>query len=92
MESSFLSILPNLSIGVIAILGLLFVVMKFLDTLEQRNIEYTKALKESEEALRRVEKEVRTNVLNQLAKNTEIMNDVSKTLERVTYHLDNPKI
>lgn len=91
MSTELLTILPNLSIGVISILGLIFVVVKFLEALDKRTEQHAEAMKEREGALRSVEKEVRNNILSQLSKNTEIMNDTSKVMERAIMILDRGK-
>lgn len=91
MSTELLTILPNLSIGVISILGLIFVVVKFLEALDKRTEQHAEAMKERESALRSVEKEVRNNILSQLSKNTEIMNDTSKVMERAIMILDRGK-
>lgn len=62
MESSLLTVLPNLSIGVICVLSLLYVTHIFL-----------KQIKEREDALRTLEKEVRTSIMGQLSENTTVM-------------------
>lgn len=88
MEASLLTILPNLSIGVISVLSLVYVTLNFNKTLESRSQRYDVTMTEQNNALREVEKEVRTSILEQLAKNSEVMKETSKTLERVMFHLD----
>lgn len=88
MEQSLLTILPNLSIGVISVLSLVYVTLNFNKTLESRSQRYDVTMTEQNNALREVEKEVRTSILEQLAKNSEVMKETSKTLERVMFHLD----
>jgi uncharacterized protein (DUF39 family) len=102
MDTELLTILPNLSIGVVSISGLVFITIRFIDYLKeererqeiqetQRAERHESAMKERELALREVEKEVRTNILSQLSKNTEIMNDTSKVMERAIMILDKGK-
>ena len=88
MPAELLTVLPNLSIGVISICGLIYVVLRFLEALDVRAVQHAEAMKERESALREVEKEVRTTILGQLSKNTEVMNDTVKMLERVTSSLN----
>lgn len=87
MEALF-EILPNLSIGVISIGALVYVTNQFLVHLDERATQHEHSMTEREMALRAVEKEVRTNVLNQLSANTMAMNDTTKSLERVVNYLD----
>lgn len=102
MGESFLTILPNLSIGVVSIAALVYITIRFIDYLKdererqeiremQKSERHEAAMKERELALRDVEKEVRTNILSQLSKNTEIMNDTSKVMERAIMILDKGK-
>lgn len=77
MEPSILSILPNLSIGVISILGLIYVVLKFLDALDHREV-----------IMRGVEKEVRDSLYKHLSESTIALQENTKTLSRVISHLD----
>lgn len=89
MSTELLTILPNLSIGVISVGALVFVTIKFLMHLDTRANSHEIAMKERESALREVEREVRVTILNQLSKNTEVLNDTVKTLERFTSILNN---
>lgn len=88
MEQSLLTILPNLSIGVISVLSLVYVTLKFLTHLDERTMRHEVAMTERESHLRTVEKEVRNNILGQLAQNNQLMAETAKTLERVSLHLD----
>lgn len=88
METELLTILPNLSIGVVCIGALVYISNKFLIHLDQRARQHETSMSERESALRKVESEVRTTILTQLSKNTEVMNDTTKTLERVVTALD----
>lgn len=92
METSLLQILPNLGVGVVSVLSLGYVALKhsedsntrneqFLNHLDERARRHEEAMKEREQAFRQIEKEVRTQVLDQLSKNT-------ATMERVMLHLD----
>jgi hypothetical protein len=88
MDASLLSILPNLSIGVISILGLIYVVIKFLDALDKRTIQHAEAMKEREQALRQVEKDVRESLYKHLSESTVALVENTKVLSRVINHLD----
>lgn len=88
MESSLLTILPNLSIGVVSVLSLVYVTLNFLKHLDLRSTKHEEAMKEREDHLRIVEKEVRTNILDQLSQNSILMAETAKTLERVHNHLN----
>lgn len=88
MESSLISVLPNLSIGVISILGLIYVVIKFLDALDKRTIQHAEAMKEREQALREVEKDVRMSLYSHLSESTAALQENTKVLARVMNHLD----
>jgi len=88
MEASLLTILPNLSIGVISVFSLVYVVQKFLLHLDERTTRHEKAMLERETQIRKVEEDVRTTVLMQLSLNTASMNDTAKVMERVMNLLD----
>ncbi|KKM81322.1 hypothetical protein LCGC14_1331060 [marine sediment metagenome] len=79
----FLTILPNLSIGVIAILALVYLSKKFLDRLESKDKEFTKELGNREDAFRALEKEVRTTVMQQLADNTHAFKKVINHIDKL---------
>ena len=83
-----LSILPNLSIGVISICALVFVAHRFLMHLDALNKRQEEGMMERELALRSVESEVRTSILVQLNTNSQIMNDTSRVLERAVQVMD----
>ena len=80
--------LANLGIGGVAIGGLIYISNQFLIHLDKRAEKHELSMAERENSLRIVEKEVRTTVLLQLTKNTEVMNDTTRTLERVVSMLD----
>lgn len=88
METSLLTILPNLSIGVISILGLIYVTMKFLEALDKRVASHEAAMKEREQALRDVEKDVRSSLYKHLAESTNALQQNTQVLARVINHLD----
>lgn len=78
---SIVSILPNLSTDVISVLSLVYVVLQFLKQLKDMRREHETIMNERESSFRNLEKEVRTQILDQLSKNTSAM-------ERVISHLD----
>lgn len=88
MSPELLSTIPNLSIGVISVLSLVYVTLTFVKHLDTRTERHEVAMKEREGALRAVESEVRNNILTQLSQNSQVMAETSKTMERVMIHLD----
>lgn len=80
MESAILNALPQLSVGVASVVALAYVTKQFLEHLAER-----------EEALRAVEREVRTSLTEQLGKNTMAMADMTRTHERVIDALNRNK-
>lgn len=92
MEAGILSSLSELSVPAISVIAIAYMLIKtnesrerntqsFLAELDKMRFEHETAMKEREYALRSLEKEVRTSILEQLAKNSQIM-------ERVINHLD----
>lgn len=90
------SILPNLAIGVVAILALAYVVRYFVDHLKSRDQansaefseirrEHRAQLDEREKAMRGLEAEVRTTVTEELKRSTELMGRVVNFLEGNNY-------
>lgn len=76
MTPDILTILPNLSIGVVSILALVWVTRSFLMHLkEERELE-RKERKEDQSALRNLEKEVREKIMKQLGENTRAFDKV----------------
>jgi hypothetical protein len=88
MEPSLLTILPNLSIGVVAVAALVYISLKFLEHLDKRSIAHEASMTERETQIRIVEKEVRTKVLDQLQQNSMVMADTVKSHERLMTILD----
>lgn len=92
MEAGILSALSDLSVPAISVIAIAYMLIKtnesrekntlaFLSSLDKMRQEHEVAMKERENALRSLEKEVRTSILEQLSKNSQI-------LERVINHLD----
>ena len=88
MEPSLLTVLPNLSIGVVSVGALVYVAMEFLKHLDKRSIAHEQSMSERETQIRLVEREVRTKVLDQLQQNSMVMADTVKSHERLMMHLD----
>lgn len=84
----YIDIIPNLSIGVISVLALVYTVMRFLKAMDDRTIRHEAAMQERETALRLVEKEVRNNLYTTLTQASLALQENTKALERVINHLD----
>jgi len=85
----FLTVLPNLSIGVVSIGALVYISIKFLDRLKEKDEESLQQqelmlgeIKEREQAFRELEKSVRDTILTQLAENTRVMERANINLQR----------
>lgn len=83
----WLSVLPNLSIGVISVIALAYLSLKhqeavkiqrddFLGVLKEIRTEHESRMQERELAFRSLEKEVRSTIMEQLAENTATMKQV----------------
>lgn len=88
MSAELLSILPNLSIGVVSIAGLVYVVLQFLKALDTRADKHERAMTEREASLRAVETDVRRFLTDQLSQNTIALQENTKVMARVVRHLD----
>lgn len=88
MEPSFLTVLPNLSIGVIAVLSLVYTVMRFLEAMDVRTKRHEESMTEREKALREVEAEIRVTLSQNLTESTHAIQENTKVLARVLSHLD----
>lgn len=80
---SVAQILPNLGVGALSILSLAWVTQNFLKHIQRKDKEllvsteaHQKELREREIAFRELEKEIRTNMVNQLSSNTNVMTRV----------------
>jgi hypothetical protein len=84
MESAFVTALPNLSIGALAVVSMAYMMIKnnesrerntqnFLSTLDSMREQHEKAMREREVAFRELEREVREKILSQLTDNSKIM-------------------
>jgi hypothetical protein len=70
MIPELLSVLPNLSIGVVSITGLVYVVLQFLKALDNRADKHEQAMADREKSLRDVETDVRRFLTDQFSQNT----------------------
>ena len=71
-----LTILPNLSIGVVSVLALVWVTRAFLMHLKDERVQERQERKDSESAMRILEKEVRGSIMGQLNENTTAFREV----------------
>lgn len=76
----FLQVLPNLGIGVVAVLALAYITRNFLEHLDARSKRHEEAMKEREEAFRTLEREVRDKILSQLNENSNLMERIMDKL------------
>lgn len=88
MEASLISVLPNLSIGVVAVLSLVYVVRVFLNAMDERTIRHELAMKEREGAHRDLETQVRETLSTHLTESTHTVKENTKILERVVKHFE----
>ena len=75
-----LTVLPNLSIGVVSILALVFITRSFLIHLKEERAQERQERTENQVAFRELEQEIRGSIMGQLGENT-------KAFERVMEHL-----
>lgn len=80
MNPEILSTLPNLSIGVVSILALVWVTRAFLIHLKEERIEERKERKEEQLAMRALEKEVRDEIMPVLSENTRAFQEMAQHL------------
>lgn len=82
-----ISIIPNLSIGVVCIGALVYVTDRFIKTLDSRSIAHEAAMQEREGALRNVEREVRKEISTHLSASTDAVNRATDVMEQVMHTL-----
>lgn len=87
-DPSWITVLPNLSIGVVSVLALVYVVSKFLAALDSRADRHERSMVEREKALREVETHVRGVLTTALTQSTVALEQNSRILSRVMRHLD----
>ena len=88
MIENILSVLPNLSIGVVCILALVYVTNRFLQVLDARSDKHETAMREREAAMRLLESSVRTTLTEHLTQASVALAENTKVLARVVHHLD----
>lgn len=88
MEPSLISVLPELGVGVAAIGALGYITHRFLQHLDERTKRHESAMLERENALREVEREVRTTLSDALQRNTAIVERNVEVLGRVVSFLE----
>lgn len=92
MSAELIQILPNLGVGVVAVLGLIYVIRYGLEKAEQLHTthvsnlnrlhaSYAEQIKEGQTSIREIEKEVRTSVMKQLNDNTEAFKQVLRYMD-----------
>ena len=87
-DTSLLSIIPNLGIGVVAILCLGYITKVFLEQLNKRAEAHEAAMTERETALRAVEKDMRGTLATLIVQANSSINENTRVLHRVINHLD----
>lgn len=85
---AIISILPNLSIGVISIGALVYVTVQFIQKLDERARAHEEAMDKREAALREVEKEIRLELVQHLKESSVVIANNAAVMERVINHLD----
>lgn len=88
MSPEILTILPNLSIGVVSVLALVYVVHRFLQAMDERTKRHEVAMKEREVAHRELEKEVRETIFVHLAEARHAVQENGRMMDRVMSKLD----
>lgn len=94
----WITVLPNLSIGVVSVVALTYITIEhgksarvqqdsFLSALDNRADRHEKSMNERENALRNVEKEVRTEISTHLTASTQTIKEASIVMERVLQRL-----
>lgn len=86
--NELLNILPNLSIGVISVLALVYTMRMNLKALDARADKHEKAMNEREERLRVVEESVRVTLTEHITQASVALRENTKILERVANRLD----
>ena len=87
MESAILNALPNISVGVASVAALAYVTRLFILRLQEQSETHAQSMKEREDYLREVEREVRNTIMEQLHRSTtalEKSNDIiSKAIKKI---------
>lgn len=88
---AFIAVLPNLSIGVVSVLGLLWVTAKFLAALDEQAKRHERVQADSEKAIRLLEADVRRTLSTQLVENTLATKENTIVMQRIVRRLDGEK-
>lgn len=88
MEAELLTVLPNLSIGVVSIGALVYIAHRFLVHLNERDIRHEVERKETHTTLRELEKEARTSLATTLAQSSQALTQNAQIMDRVVRILD----
>lgn len=95
VESSLLTILPNLSIGVISIIGLVYIVVQYNRTSKESLKAFIGELDKRELNMRSVEKEFRAHMTQHinsstqaLIESTKVISTSNSVIERAILKLD----
>ena len=86
---SFASIIPQLSIGALAVCGFIYLMVlaskqsdRHNDRMESQQKTFLLELEKRETAMRSLEKEVRENIIRQLGENTHLMTKIIDYLDQ----------
>lgn len=101
-DPSIWSTALQLGIGGLSVAGIIYVSLQhaktqrdsqsqFLRALESQQEKHATIMEKREESMRQLENSFRTNLTEQLTKNTVALLDATKVLGRVVRHLDNEK-
>lgn len=85
---TLISVLPNLSIGVVCIGALVYITIRFIMTLDSRADKHEKAMFERENAMRLLEQSVRQSLTEHLTQASIALAENTRALSRVIRHLD----
>ncbi len=88
MESTLLSTLPNLSIGVISVLSLVYTTIRFLTAMDDRTKRHEIAMKEREDALRETERRISDKLIPVLVQTTNALEENTRLFTRVAEKID----
>jgi hypothetical protein len=93
-EASLLSIIPNLSIGALAICGFVYLMVlahkqneRHHEAQTAHTVLFLTELEKREHAMRGLESEVRSSIAKQLAENTHLMTRIIDYLDQPALHL-----
>ena len=78
----FLTVLPNLSIGVVSILALVWVTRAFLIHLKEEREKEREERNADKKAFRELESEIRLNIMTQLSENTVAFKEVMRHIQK----------